>query len=76
MNEAIAWILFLDAIALVAFVYYWLQDRKEVKRAKYAKLQQEPVSISETLQGIAKDMKKITREMTDISQKLQEVTQS
>jgi len=37
MNEAIAWFLFLDAIALVAFVYYWLQDRKEAKKIKHLK---------------------------------------
>ena len=34
--EAIAWIIFLDIIALVGFVYFMIQDRKEVKQTKQA----------------------------------------
>jgi len=74
MNEVIAWFLFIDAIALVALIYYVIQDRKEAKRAKLA--QQEPINVPETLEEIAKEMKKITKKLTNISQKLQEVAQN
>ena len=69
--EAIIMLIFLSLIAIVGVIYFEVQDRKEAKCAKLA--QQEPINVPDTLEEIAKEMKKITKKLTNISQKLQEV---